>query len=414
MLPAVLKIRDFRNLWLGQTVSQLGDAIYGLLFLFMVDKITQRPELVGLVAALTALPFLFVSPFAGVLADRMDRRRILLFCDFASAILLGGFALVLVFSPTPPLWSLFVTPFLLSVVNAFFLPARGAAIPTLVPSDQLIAANSLSSATLNLMHTVGLMIAALLLAPLESINPSQFFLIAVLTNLGTFLASAIFVLRLPSLEPRKSDSEMAHPLTDLKEGVKLFAANPVLKLMFASSLVVNLAVSGFMVVYTATNREWFDGKFVTLALVEMSFLVALVAGSVIVPKFKINRIGWVYAIGLTLVGLDIIALGWARTVPLYVIGNIVAGFALPFVNIPFMTYLNLAVPSEYRGRINSFQTMISAGVQPLGSAFSGTGLRLFGLVGMYIGMGGAMTLAAVAPLANRKFRNATLPEPTQS
>lgn len=413
MSPAVLKIRNFRNLWLGQTVSQLGDAIYGLLFLFMVDKITQRPELVGLVAALTALPFLFVSPFAGVLADRVDRRRILLFCDFASAILLGGFACVLAFNPTPPLWSLFLTPFLLSVVNAFFLPARGAAIPSLVPPDQLIAANSLSSATLNLMHTVGLMIAALLLAPLESINPSQFFMIAIVTNLMTFLASAVFVLKLPSLEPR-SDSEKAHPLTDLKEGIKLFAANPVLKLMFASSLVVNLAVSGFMVVYTATNREWFDGKFVTLALVEMSFLVALVAGSMIVPKFKINRIGWVYAIGLTLVGLVIIALGWARTVPLYVAGNLLAGLALPFVNIPFMTYLNLAVPSEYRGRINSFQTMISAGVQPLGSAFSGTGLRLFGLVGMYVGMGGAMTLAAIAPLGSREFRNATLPEPTQS
>ena len=410
MFPSVLRLRDFRNLWLGQTVSQLGDAIYGLIFLFMVDKTTQRPELVGLVAALTALPFLLVSPFAGVLADRIDRRRILLGCDLASAALLAAFASVLVLFKSPPLWSLFVTPFLLSTVNAFFLPARGAAIPALVSSEKLIEANSLSSATMNLMHTVGLMLAALVLGPLESLSPSHFFLLAVAANLVTFLVSAVFVFRLPSIKPVPSGAEGQAPMKDLKDGFRLFAAHPVLKILFASNLIVNVSVSGFMVVYTATNRIWFDGKFSTLALVEMSFLISLVVGSLLVPKFRIVHFGWTYAIGLAYVGLLVVALGWARTVPLYVVGNVLAGLALPFVNVPFMTYLNLSVPDEFRGRLNSFQTMISAGVQPVGSAFSGTGLRVFGLVGMYCAMGGAMTLAALAPLSHRNFRQAKMPE----
>src|SRR5690242_13155186 len=135
MLPGTraLRIRDFRNLWLGQTVSQFGDAVYGLLFLFMTDKITKRPELVGIVAAMTALPFLLFSPVAGVLADRIDRRRIMLFSDFSSAAILGGYAVLLWFTREPPVWTLFVTPFLLSTVNAFFMPARGAAVPSVVP-----------------------------------------------------------------------------------------------------------------------------------------------------------------------------------------------------------------------------------------------------------------------------------------
>lgn len=409
MLPKILALRDFRNLWLGQTVSQLGDAVYGLLFLFMTDKITKRPDLVGLVAAATALPFLFVSPFAGVVADRIDRRKIMLWCDLSSAILLAAFAGLLLVFPQPPLWCLFVVPFLLSTINAYFMPARGAAIPSLVPADRLMEASSLSSATMSLMHTVGLMIAALLLGPLEKLDPARFFLYAVIVNMATFLVSALFVAKLPGLAPRQEDTNESHPLKDLREGVKLLSTHSALKAMFASSLVVNLAVSGFMVVYTATNRAWFDGTFQTLALVELSFLLAMVVGSLVVPRLKMNKVGWLFAIGLGLVGLIVAAMGWARTIPLYILGNLAAGFCLPFVNIPFATYLNLTVPAEYRGRFNSFLTMITAGMQPVGSAFSGFGLRSLGLVGMYIAMGGGMTLAALAPLASKPFREATIP-----
>lgn len=395
-------------------MSQLGDAVYGLLFLFMTDKITKRPDMVGLVAAATALPFLIISPFAGVVADRMDRRRIMVLCDLSSAVLLAVFAALLVASPVPPVWCLFVIPFLLSSVNAFFMPARGAAIPSLVPGDRLLEATSLSQATMSLMHTVGLMLAALLLGPLERLDPSRFFLYAVVVNMATFLFSAVFVFKLPSLQPRQEDAHESHPLDDLKSGVKLLAGHSALKAMFASSLVVNLAISGFMVVYTATNRAWFDGTFQTLAWVELSFLLAMVAGSIVVPKLKLTKVGWPFAIGLGLVGLIVVAMGWARTVPLYILGNVAAGFCLPFVNIPFATYMNLSVPAEYRGRLNSFLMMITAGMQPLGSAFSGFGLRALGLVGMYVAMGGGMALAALAPLASRPFRESVLPEVSKS
>lgn len=233
---------------------------------------------------------------------------------------------------------------------------------------------------------------------------------AITVNLATFLVSALFVSRLPALEPRSASGEVTRPLDDLKGGMKLLGQKRVLQYFFASNLVINLAVSGFMVVYTATNRAWFDGKFATLALVELAFLLALVVSSLMVPRFKITRIGLVFAVVLALVGLDVAVMGWARTIPLYILGNVVAGLALPFANIPFMTYLNLSVPAEYRGRLNSFLMMISSGVQPVGSALSGSGIRLVGLVGMYVAMGGAMTAAALAPLASKSFREERMPE----
>lgn len=410
MVPSILKIRNFRNLWIGQTISQFGDAVYGLLFLFMTDKITHRSELVGAVAAATALPFLLFGPLAGVLADRVDRRRVMINTSVFSAVILAAFAILVATSVTLPVWSLLVTPFLLSSVNAFFLPARGAAVPSLVPESNLLEATAFSSASMNLMQTIGLMLAALLLGPLEAANPSQFFLIAVLVNLATFVWSVPYLFRLPTMEPSRTEVGPTKLVDDFKEGMKVLTRHPVLRVFFATNVVVQLSISGFMVVCMATNRQWFDGKFSTLALVELTFLVAIVASSLIVPKFKIKRVGLAFAIGLFVVGVDVAAMGWARSVPLYCVGNVIAGLVLPFVNIPYMTYLNLAVPDNLRGRMNSFQAMVSAGVQPVGASISGFGIDALGLLGMYVVMGCSMALSALAPLASAQVRAQKIPE----
>lgn len=80
-----LKRRGFRNLWLGQTVSQFGDAVYALVFIFMADRITKDPAFVGIVAAMAGLPFLLFGPLAGYLADRFDRKVIMVSCEASSA-----------------------------------------------------------------------------------------------------------------------------------------------------------------------------------------------------------------------------------------------------------------------------------------------------------------------------------------
>jgi MFS family permease len=165
--PGALAVPDFRRLWLGQTVSQLGDALYGLVFVFMANRASGgNAAVVGLVAAANALPFLLFAPMAGIAADRFDRRRVMLGADLASAALLGGFAAYLALVRTPAVPLIALTGFLLSTVNASFLPARAAAVPRLVPPDSLAPALGLSNATMSLMHTVGVGLAAVLLGPL--------------------------------------------------------------------------------------------------------------------------------------------------------------------------------------------------------------------------------------------------------
>src|SRR5579862_8820226 len=134
-LPTVsfstLRIAPFRALWLGQAISQLGDAFYYIAFMFMVQKVTGSSVMVGYVGALEALPFLLLGSYAGVVVDRLDRRRIMLLSDLCSGLALVGLAACIWLQRQPPVWALLVTPFVLSSVRCFFMPAKSASIPSL-------------------------------------------------------------------------------------------------------------------------------------------------------------------------------------------------------------------------------------------------------------------------------------------
>ncbi len=412
MFPGVraLRHRPFRNLWIGQTVSQFGDAAYGLVFIFMADRITKDPVFVGLVAALQVLPFLIVSPLAGVLADRLDRKAIMVVSDFGSVVVLGAFLALLKVTGEAPRWALLLVPCLLSSLNALFYPARGASIPRLVPPEDLLDANSFAAATMSLMHTIGLALSAFVLAQVERVNPQGFFETAVLINAATFVVSAGFLMTLPSIRPKREEHAGTGMVHEMMEGVAVVFRDRVLSRFLVVLLIVNLFIAGFMVVYTATNRAWFGGSFQTLAGIEIGFMVSMVVGSLLVAKANVQRVGMAYSVATALVGLAVAAMA-VPSYGLYVAFNVVCGLLVPFINIPMATYMNLVVSDDVRGRVNSVAAMVSAGTQPLGAAVAGGLLPLLGLVGMYLFMGFGMFGAGLFGLADRSTRQALMPGP---
>lgn len=407
----LLGIRAFRNLWIGQAISQLGDALYYLVFLFMVDRITGDPRMVGLCGALQALPFLLFGLPAGVVADRVDRRKVLLFADVASALLLSVLAVRLYFDATPPVWLLFAAGFLLSAVNAFFAPAKNAAIPAVVPPEKLMTANALSQATQGMMPLIGLGVSGSVLGLLYAIYPDWFFLSAVVLNALSFALSAVFVRRLPALPP---DREKAggHPWQELKDGLRYVRRAHVLLMLVVLSVLVQVMVSPFMVVYVSVNRAWFGGDYRTLALFEFAFMVGMVLSSVWVGRLHIRRPGVAFIAGLAVVGATIAAMAFSRSLALFSFWNFAAGIALPFAQIPMNTYLQTVVPDAYRGRVNALLTMASFGVQPLGAGLAGWLTEQVGIVAMFLLMGIGMGVAALVGLLDRPFREADLDHAT--
>ncbi len=144
--------RDFARLWVGQLVSGLGDWFNTVAVLALVFDLTHSGVATGLVIIASTLPAFLLTPFAGVIADRFDRRRVMMTADLIRAFLALG--MLLVRSPDQ-IWLVYVFSALLITFSSFFNPAINAAIPNLVPREALISANALSSTAWSLMLAVG-------------------------------------------------------------------------------------------------------------------------------------------------------------------------------------------------------------------------------------------------------------------
>lgn len=407
-LFAILELPDFRRLWLGQAVSQFGDALYMLLFSFMVERLTGDAGKVGLVMALQGLPFLLLSPLAGSVADRVDRRRIMVACDLASFVILVGFAAALAILHRPPDWMLLSVPCLLSVVNVFFLPAKSASIPRLVPTDRLMEANSLSMATQTFMPLIGIGLSGGLLGAVERLAPDSFFLVAVAANALSFLFSALYIVKLPPIIPEREAHEQKSAWREAWGGLAFLRDQPVLRMAAIQIFLLNFFISPFFVVYIAVNAEWFGGTFWRLAAFEIAFTGTMVIASLWLGKRKILRPGMAFLAGMLMVGLFVGAMAWSRNFWLFLFWNFICGFALPIAQLPMQNYFQVAVPDALRGRVQAVLAMIAASVLPIGAGLAGALLQRIGPEWMFMLMGAGMVVSCIWGYFDRPFREARM------
>ncbi|MBA3766209.1 MAG: MFS transporter, partial [Acidobacteria bacterium] len=144
--------REFRHLWLGQVVSQLGDWFDTIALYTLVLTLTGSGRAIGLVLVARFLPSFIVGPLSGVVADRFNRRTIMIVSDLLRAVVVLGFLLV---RRPDQMWLVYVLTVLQLVFSTFFEPAKTAAIPSIVAPRELLSANAISSVTWSVMLTLG-------------------------------------------------------------------------------------------------------------------------------------------------------------------------------------------------------------------------------------------------------------------
>ncbi len=411
----VLNIPAFRRLLMGQAVSQFGDALYFLLFLFVVDRLTGSAAMVGYVGALEAIPFLLFGPYAGVVADRRSRKGILLFCDLTSAallILLGGAALL---TPHVPVPLVLLSAFLLALVNTFFTPAKSAAVPALVPPEHLMEANGLSMAIQNGMPLFGIALSGSGLGLVYRLYPALFLPAAAFLNALTFLVSALSISGLPRLMPlRDANAPPKKPLADALDGFRFLKNNRVLRTATVLNLFLNLFIAPFMVAHVKANRDWFGGQYGTIAAFEAAFIAAMVVTSLFLSQRELTRPGLGFIAGLAPIGFFVALMAYTPNFWGYLGLNLLCGLTIPLALLPMGTYTQLVVPDAFRGRVQSAQAMVSRGVTPLSMGLAGIFLERFGLKALFLIMGIGMGVSALIGLLDRDFREAKMPRTAPS
>ena len=183
--------RDFRRLWIGEIASLLGDWLNTIALYTLLRQLTGSPVALGVVFIVKTLPFALASPLAGLLADRFDRKRLMIAADLARAVVVLGFLAVDSAARLPLLYALIMAQMM---IGAVFVPAKSASLPNITSPRELVTANALSAATWSILLAVGAALGGFATAGLGS--QAVFVL-----DSASYLVSALFIagVRIPPL-----------------------------------------------------------------------------------------------------------------------------------------------------------------------------------------------------------------------
>ncbi|MEV5721081.1 MFS transporter [Amycolatopsis mediterranei] len=373
---SVWRNRDFRLVWFGQTLSELGNGASQLAYPLVMLALTGSPAAAGALAAVRALPYLMFGLVAGALVDRWDRRRTMIVCDLARALNMATIPVVLVVWRLTP-EHLFVTGFLGAVFYVFFSAAESACLPNIVRTEQLTAAVSAQETS---QSAVGVVSGPLGGALLQLLRGLPFLLDAL-----SFLVSALcmFFVRTPLRresqdgETGEAPDEQRSLRREVTEGVRWLWRHGQLRLIAITAAGLQVAISGVGLVAIVLARDA-GASPATVGVLFAALGIGGVAGSLLAPVLR----KWLGPGGLLLSVLWLQAAFWvlmAFAGNLVVLAVVLALFtiSMPCFGIVALSYQLEVTPDHLLGRVStSFNLMIWAAT-PVGAAAAGVLLDVF-------------------------------------
>ena len=369
--------RNFVALWLGQTISFIGDYFYFLAIPIMVEQLTGSALQVGLSVIASALPMLLLGPVAGVFVDRWDRKKTMVISD----LLRGLLVLACLTVQTPDqVWIYFVVGFLMSCVSRFFFPAQNAVLPLIVADkDDLLAANSL----MQIVQTAGFLIGPALAGFSIGLWGAQ---VAFLADSATYLisAAAVMTMKVPrtTTGTQVTSGKFSTVWAEMQEGIAYLFGNRTMVGVLLCLGVVQLGIGAIHVIWVPFMRRTFGLGAEGLGAVDAAQGVGMALGGIslgfLAGRFrKKDLAGWsIIFIGgmIALVGLappfslvNLIPSLQIETaiadmdigqrllhMPLLLLAySFLLGVALVPAQSSLMTMMQLAVPDLKRGRVGS-------------------------------------------------------------
>jgi DHA3 family macrolide efflux protein-like MFS transporter len=373
----LLRNQNFMALWIGQTISFIGDYFYWLAIPIMVEKLTGSALMVGLSVISTALPMLLLGPVAGVFVDRWDRRRTMIAADVLRALLV---LLCLLVRTPDQVWIYYVVGFSMSCVSRFFFPSQNAVLPLIVTDkDDLLAANGL----MQIVQTVGLLAGPAMAGFSIGLWGEQ---VAFLVDSATFFVSAMAILtmRVPRTTVGKqvAGSQLAAVWVEMREGLAYLFGNRTMVGILLCLAVVQLGIGAINVIWVPFMQRTFGLGAEGLGAVDTAQGMGMAFGGVTLGFFTVrfrkkDLAGW----GLVVIGGMIALMGMApafslaNLVPalrveaamadmtvgqrllhmplLLLLSSMVLGIVLVPAQSALITMMQLAVPDLKRGRVGS-------------------------------------------------------------
>ncbi|MCP4428457.1 MAG: MFS transporter [Chloroflexi bacterium] len=395
--------RNYRYLWLGNVVSLLGDWFNLIASAELVTDLSNTGVAISSLFLARFLPLFFVSPLAGVLADRYSRRAIMIASDVLRALTVLGFLLIR--SPQH-IWFLYALTILQFVLSALFTPARSAIIANVVPQKDLVTANALDSFIWSSMLALGAFLGGLATAVFGA-------RIAFILDAMTFLLSAWWISRIlvPAKQAAVSDGG---GWFDFVDGLRYLWSVPFILGISLVKAAGSLVWGSINVVEVTFANEIFplnapilqetlrigDGGTAALGVIYMVSGLGTGLGPLLMRRWlgdAKTRLLWGITIGFALMGSGIAGLGLATTFSLFLLATFIRTVGTGTLWVFSAALLQMFVPDRYRGRVFAFEfaaLTLTQSISVMGAGFSQDNLGLplptialrVGLSGLGVGL----------------------------
>ncbi|MGI8470378.1 MAG: MFS transporter [Pyrinomonadaceae bacterium] len=377
-----LKHRNYQYFAGGQVISLCGTWMQTIAESWLVYRLTGSAVLLGMVGFSSQIPVFLIAPFGGIIADRANRRRILMMTQ-SSAMVLAFIYAVLTLTGRIQVWEIFVIAICLGIINAFDIPTRQAFVTDLVGREDLINAIALNSSMFNGARIIGPAIAGILVA---AVGEGWCFFINSMSYIAVLIG--LFLIKVESKPRPPSDSIFA----GITEGFKyVWNTKPILSLMSLLA-VISLMGMPYAVLMPVFDKEILNGGASGLGLLMgASGCGALIGALSLASRKGIKGLGRWVAFASSGFGIAIILFSFSRTFWLSAALLVPVGFSMMIQMASSNTLVQSLVPDNLRGRVMAVYSMMFMGMAPFGALLAGT---LAGHIGapFTVAIGGAVCI----------------------
>jgi MFS family permease len=382
-----LKYPNYRLWFWSQMFSLFGTWMESTALMFLVYKLTGSAAYLGLVGFASGAPTWFFMLYAGVIADRMSRRTMIIITQTVMMVLafvMAGLAFLGVVQP----WHILVIALLLGVANAFEAPARQAFVLEMVDLPDLTNAIALNGAMFNTATAAGPAVAGVVYA---LFGPAWCFTIN-----GVSFIAVIVALALMKLQPFVPKVEKTGAIADLKEGVKYVWGHPMIRTIVGLLAIVSLFGISYAILFPAWAVKILGGDATTNGFLQASRGLGAMAGALLIASLgRFHFRGRLLTLGTLAMPVLIIIFAFVRWTPLSLVLLFGAGVAQIFIFNLCNALVQSFSPHALRGRIMGVYTFVFFGAMPIAALGIGATAQHLGetaavLIGAMI-----MLLAAV-------------------
>ena len=353
---------NFRNFWFGQLISLLGDRIHILAVIWLVYSWTNSGATVGLVLIASTLPTVLLSPIAGNLLDRLDRRKIMITCDFIRSAFVLALSM-LAYLNMLDITIIIIFTIVLSLGAGFFNPATMTVMPSIVDKNELTQANAFYQLSANASAVFGFLLGSGLIALIGV--P-----IAFAINGCSFLFSAYFLFRVHY--PQIKIAQKSSFRKDFSEVLKISKSIPLITKLFTPVIIVNFFFSALFILIPVFAEGVFRRGSSGLGLLLTGLAFGMFVGALILSGKGLKiKVYYAIIINLIIIGFSFFAMTLFSDFYFYIFVLFIIGVALNLSNILLLALFQRIVPNEIRGKVFGLLVSASISSQPISYGLMG-------------------------------------------